>query len=194
MLQFEPSFLSAVYLVLPSLNRIHLRRSIGKRIQKIFSNLWKLQKRWISKNDYSWEVYFLLRFSNLIDSIDWFNSCFNTVFTPFPMERHIFRWMINNRHVLLQNTLPLRHFHPIAFPQFLLKRDKRSLNIIFQEGKINKNTCNGVRFLLLRHARACHYNWNCSPPHLFYDPFPHSVNLEQPPFLIRWSCQSKLQV
>ena len=42
--------------------KISMWRSIGKSVQKIFSNLYKLQKRWIFLNDFCWEVCFLVKF------------------------------------------------------------------------------------------------------------------------------------
>ena len=40
-----------------------------KRAKSIFSDLYKLRKRWIFLNINCWERYFLLKFSNLIDWI-----------------------------------------------------------------------------------------------------------------------------
>ena len=51
------------------------------------------KRYWIFLNDYCWEVCFLLKISNLIDSI---RAWFNTFCTPFPMERHIYRFRLGN--------------------------------------------------------------------------------------------------
>ena len=79
------------------------------KFQVQISAFYNFQKRRVFLNDHCWEVYFLLKISNLIDwiraSARFYSNLrflvkntllnnshlerFNTVGTPFPMERHI---------------------------------------------------------------------------------------------------------